>query len=472
MVYPHTIVLFLILSENLKKLMRTIFHCDINNCFASIEAAIRPELANLPIAVCGNPKERKGIVLAKSEAAKKCGVKTGETIWQAQQKCPNLKCVPPNYNTYIQYSRAFNKYYRTHTPIVEPFGLDECWLDMTGCIPSHETPVERANKIRDDIRRIFHVTISIGISFNKVFAKLGSDMKKPDAVTYIPQHNFQTLIWGLPVSSMLGVGPSTTTKLHQIGILTIGQLAASDQNFIQSMLGKNGKMLWNYANGNDDAPVLSEEHLPPRQSLGHGMTLPHNAHSSSELWPIIQILAERTAFELQQENLCAYGIAISIRDNELQTRQFQTQPGHALRTSTEIAQYALMLLSQHYPWQSPVRAFGIRTYQLKSRTQRQMTFNEYLQNQAQQAKTETIDRTIQTIQSRYSTHVLYRGYHDGQPQDAKSFFPTALRAHDYSASKSSSPKSSFSSSSSSGNRSSSASSPRAERSLSIPLRST
>jgi DNA polymerase-4 len=403
-------------------LMRAILHCDINNCFASIETAINPKLLGLPVAVCGNPLERRGIVLAKSEQAKKYGVKTGDTLWEARQKCKDIIFIPPHYDTYVQYSEAIQKYYAQFTPQIEPFGLDECWLDVS----HHPDPIQLAEQIRQDIRRIFHITVSIGVSFNKVFAKLGSDLKKPDAVTAIPAETYRHIIWGLPVSTLLGAGRATSENLRRIGICSIGQLASADRKMIRARLGKHGDKLWCAANGQDNSPVLPIHLREPRQSIGHGTTLPYDMHASHELWPTIQVLAERTAFGLHSEALSGLGIAIMVRDTTLCFRQYQTNLRQPIASSSTIAQYALMLLSQHYPWDFPIRAFSIRVFHLvPENTPRQLSLFDMSASKARQNVT---DRTLQAIQTRYGTQALYRGYQLGMPSCPKNTFPNACSA--------------------------------------------
>ena len=340
--------------------MRAILHCDINNCFASIETAINPKLLGLPVAVCGNPLERRGIVLAKSEQAKKYGIKTGDTLWEARQKCKDIIFIPPHYDTYVQYSEAIQKYYAQFTPQIEPFGLDECWLDVS----HHPDPIQLAEQIRQDIRRIFQITVSIGQK----------------------------------------------------------QL----QGFFTPRLGKHGDKLWCAANGQDNSPVLPIHLREPRQSIGHGTTLPYDVHASHELWPTIQVLAERTAFGLHSEALSGLGIAIMVRDTTLCFRQYQTNLRQPIASSSTIAQYALMLLSQHYPWDFPIRAFSVRVFHLvPENTPRQLSLFGMSESQARQNAT---DRTLQAIQTRYGPQALCRGYQLGMPSCPKNTFPNACSA--------------------------------------------
>ena len=236
---------------------RIVLHSDLNNCYASIECMLHPELKGKYIAVCGNTAERHGIVLAKNQLAKKCGIKTGDVIWEAKQKCPQLTIVPPHMDEYLKFSKIVREIYLRYSPEVEAFGIDESWIELTGShLLQHQTPLEIANEIRETVKSEVGLTVSIGVSFNKIFAKLGSDMKKPDAVTVITPESFRDQVWPLPVSDILYVGRATTEKLRRYGITTIGDLARSDMDFITRLLGKNGVSIWRYANGLDTSRVM------------------------------------------------------------------------------------------------------------------------------------------------------------------------------------------------------------------------
>jgi len=349
--------------------MRTILHCDINNCFASIETLRDQSLRNKPIAVCGNPAERRGIVLAKSEEAKKYGVKTGDALWEAKQKCPHIIFVEPHYDLYVQYSRLIRKYYESLTTRVEPLGLDECWLDLTG--DTHRlglTGLDLGNAIREHIKTTFGLTISVGVSFNKIFAKLGSDYKKPDAVTEFGYADFKRRVWPLEASSMFGVGHATTTKLSRFGIHTIGELAQCDKTFLRSLLGKNGHTLWLWANGLDQSEVCTPAELAPRKSVGHSTTLPRDLVSDNEVWQVLLRLATRVAETLRAENFIAHGIALGVRDSLLRFHQYfylMNQPTDLTQT---LAWFGFMIFKQRYAWQLPVHAIGITAVHLESRS--------------------------------------------------------------------------------------------------------
>ena len=245
---------------------RVIFHCDLNSFYASVELLDHPELRHLPVAVCGDPASRHGIILAKNEPAKKFGIKTAETIWQAKQKCPQLVLLPAHHDRYRTWSRKVNAVYEQYTDLVEPFGIDESWLDVTAS-KLFGSGTEIAEKIRNDIKSELGITVSIGVSFNKVFAKLGSDLKKPDAVTCIPKDRFKEIVWPLAASEMLGVGRATEKKLASCGIRTIGTLATWPVEFFEKKFGKNGVMLWMFANGLDESKVSATTASVPVKSV-------------------------------------------------------------------------------------------------------------------------------------------------------------------------------------------------------------
>lgn len=259
-------------------MLRSILHCDMNNFYASVECMLDPALKKYPIAVCGSVEERHGIVLAKNYKAKAFDVKTGDAVWQAKQKCKDLVVVPPHYEEYIKYSKLARSVYERYTDQVESYGMDECWLDISGTESLFGSPEKVANEIRETMKFELGLTISVGVSFNKIFAKLGSDMKKPDAVTVIPKDTFKEKIWGLPAADLLGVGRATQRVLDSYCIRTIGDLANTDPDFLRRRLGKNGVVLWNYANGNDLSLVAKKDFVSPIKSVGHGITTVADLH--------------------------------------------------------------------------------------------------------------------------------------------------------------------------------------------------
>lgn len=306
-------------------MLRSILHCDMNNFYASVECMLDPALKKYPIAVCGSVEERHGIVLAKNYKAKAFDVKTGDAVWQAKQKCKDLVVVPPHYEEYIKYSKLARSVYERYTDQVESYGMDECWLDISGTESLFGSPEKVANEIRETMKFELGLTISVGVSFNKIFAKLGSDMKKPDAVTVIPKDTFKEKIWGLPAADLLGVGRATQRVLDSYCIRTIGDLANTDPEFLRRRLGKNGVVLWNYANGNDLSLVAKKDFVSPIKSVGHGITTVADLEKPEQVWPVFLELTQDIGHKLRVHGLSAEGVAIHIRDNTLNTRQWQTK---------------------------------------------------------------------------------------------------------------------------------------------------
>ena len=343
---------------------RTILHVDMNNFYASVECLYRPEIRHLPVAVAGDPANRHGIILAKNMLAKKLGVKTGEAIWQAQLKAPNLVTVPPDFRKYLKFSRLARKILYDYTDQVEPFGIDENWIDVSGSAALFGDGSSIANSIRLRIREELGITVSIGVSFNKVFAKLGSDLKKPDAVTIIPKGRYKTIVWPLPVEDLLYVGKSTLKKLHNIGVMTIGNLATCDTEVLHSVLGKWGDVLWLFANGRDSSPVFKINESAAVKSIGNGTTCPRDLTDNEDVRLVFTVLAESIAARLRDYGLKAAGIQIHVRDNMLQSYSRQKKITKATYLSDDILQAAMELFTAGYSWIRPVRSLSMRAIDL------------------------------------------------------------------------------------------------------------
>lgn len=339
---------------------RVILHCDLNSFFASVELLDKPTLRDMPVAVCGDPKSRHGIILAKNEPAKKMGVKTAETLWQAQKKCPALVLLPPHHRLYEEYSRRVNEIYDRFTDLVEPFGIDESWLDVTGSLHLFGGDGEAlADRIRATIREETGLTVSVGVSFNKVFAKLGSDMKKPDATTVIPVEGWQSMVWPLPLGDMLFAGHTATETLRKYGVETVGQLAACDPALPEQLLGKMGLQLWQYANGMDKSPVKPRHAAEPVKSVGNGTTFPQNLVRWEQLRAGLLPLCDSVATRLRQQGLYAGGVSLSIKDASFKTvsRQIRLDaPTHLMR---DIHRTAMQLAGQLWKPPTPVRAMTV-----------------------------------------------------------------------------------------------------------------
>lgn len=304
---------------------RVILHADMNNCYASIETKLNPKLKGIPLAVCGRREDRHGIVLAKCQEAKVLGVKTGEAIWEAQLKCPDLLIVPPNYDEYLKHSRWARDIYYDYSNQVEPYGIDECWLDVSGSIHLFGKGKDIAEEIRSRIKKELGITVSIGVSFNKIFAKLGSDMKKPDAVTEIAREDFKEKIWNLPVEELLGVGKASKKKLNRLMIFTIGDLARGDPDLIRMKLGINGVYLWNYANGRDYSSVTDKDYRAPVKSVGRGITTTEDLENNLEVYRVFRELSFVVSKSLRSYGYLAGGIQISVKNNNLFSKQYQRQ---------------------------------------------------------------------------------------------------------------------------------------------------
>lgn len=385
-------------------MLRTILHSDMNSCYASIEAKLNPKLKNKAMAVCGDPKNRHGIILAKSQEAKIMGVKTGEAIWQAKIKCPNLILVPPHYEKYLEFSRKARKIYYSYTNRVEPFGLDECWLDVSESLKLFGSGEEIANEIRKRMKNELGITVSVGVSFNKVFAKLGSDLKKPDATSVIKRENFKEIIWPLDISSIIGIGKSTKRKLNGIGIYTLGELAKTDVKTVKGILGINGLYLWQYANGFDDRPVKDYSYKEVIKTIGNSSTLVEDLYTNEEVYNIFQILSLNVSKRLREANLSSMGIKIFIRDNNLLSYEFQAPISNPTQSSIILAEKAIDLFKKKYKWNFPIRALGLRVINLvddKIPTQTDI-FSDYKEI----VKKENLDKAIYNIRKKYNKDIL------------------------------------------------------------------
>ena len=344
---------------------RVILHCDLNCFYASVELLSHPELRQTPMAVCGDPSSRHGVILAKNEPAKRFGVQTAETIWQAKRKCPDLVLLPPHHDRYREYSRRVNAIYDTYTDLVEPFGIDESWLDVTHTLHLFGGDgAALADALRRRVREELGLTLSVGVSFNKVFAKLGSDYKKPDATTVISRENWRKTVWPLPVGALLYVGGAARKLLGGYGVSTIGQLAACPPEMLESLLGKMGRQLHEYANGLDRSPVRSRYDAEPVKSVGNGTTFPQNLTTRVQVQGGVAVLADSVATRLRRHGLYAGGRQVTLRDPQFRDRSRQCQlpgPTHLIRDLTETA---MALVDQLWRPPAPIRALTVTALHL------------------------------------------------------------------------------------------------------------
>ena len=388
-------------------MLRSILHCDMNNFYASVECMLDPSLKQYPIAVCGSVEERHGIVLAENYKAKAFDVKTGDAVWQVKQKCKDLVIVPPHYEEYIKYSKLARSVYERYTDQVEPYGMDECWLDITGTEGIFGSPEQVANEIRETIKFELGLTISVGVSFDKIFAKLGSDMKKPDAVTVIPKDSFKEKIWGLPATDLLGVGRATQRVLDSYCIHTIGDLAKADPEFLRRRLGKNGVALWNFANGNDLSLVTKTDFVSPVKSVGHGITTVADLEKPEQVWPVFLELTQDIGHKLRVHGLCAEGVAIHIRDNTLDTRQWQTKIALPTQSPMIIAKTAFLLFEKRYGWNNPIRSVTVQAINLVPQdTPRQISI---FMDAEKQDKLERVEKCVEEIRRRFGKDSIRNG---------------------------------------------------------------
>ena len=339
---------------------RVILHSDINSCYASIEHLHHPELDGKPLAVGGNPESRHGIVLTADYIAKKYGVKTGMALWQAKQLCPEITFVSPRMDLYLRFSRMAHEIYAEYTDLQEAYGIDESWLDVTASATIKGDGYSIAKEISNRVKSELGITVSIGVSFNKIFAKLGSDYKKPDAITTMYTDEFQTKAWNLPVGDLLYVGRSTNYKLAKIGIRTIGDLARTDEAILVSQLGKMGSVLWAFANGYDDSPVRKENTHAPIKSVGNSTTTHRDLLNDEDVKIIIYVLAESVAARLRENGFRCRVVEICIRDKDLFSFTRQKKIGNATNITEKIAVEAYKLFKESYDWRKPIRSVGVR----------------------------------------------------------------------------------------------------------------
>lgn len=387
---------------------RVILHSDLNNFYASVECVLNPELKDKYVAVCGNREDRHGIVLAKNMKAKLKGVKTGETIWEAERKCPGLMVVPPQYEWYVKYSKAVREIYYRYTDKSEPFGMDECWLDVTGSRRLFGDGERIAHMIREDVKRETGLTVSVGVSFNKIFAKLASDMKKPDAVSVIKRENFKEIVWPLPVGELLNVGRATEKKLNDRGIKTIGDLAGVDVRFVKSWLGKNGEMLHIYANGKESSPVCDYNYVYPAKSVGHGITCRENIKNDKDVKRIILDLTQSISHRLRGIGMLASGVALGIKSPSLMHREFCETLLEPTHNSREIAEKAYEIFKASHEWAGEVRAISVRAIHLvPDNIAKQISI---FKDSVRGEKIENIENAVEEIRSMYGkTAVTYGG---------------------------------------------------------------
>lgn len=347
---------------------RTILHSDMNNCYASIERKLNPSFVGKRLVVCGSARDRHSIVLAKSYEAKAFGVKTGDSLFEAKMKCPGLVAVKPHYDEYFKFSKLAHKIYYSYTNQVEPFGLDECWLDVTGSEKLFGSGETIAHEIKERIKKELGITVSIGVSYNKIFAKLGSDLKKPDAVTVISKNDFKEIVWPLSTDAIIGIGSKTKKKLMYMNINTLGELAKADANLLKRKLGIRGLYLWQYANGYDTSEVCDYYHRDKIKSISRGVTTKADLNSYDEVKKIFEELAIEVSKKLIEEDLKAGGVRITIRDKNLDYVSFQKVFTETSISALRLNDKAMELFKERYDFKEAIRSLTISAINLTRNT--------------------------------------------------------------------------------------------------------
>ena len=392
---------------------RHILHVDQNCFYASVEMQRHPELRDKPLAVCGSQEERHGIVLTANYLAKPYGVKTGMAIWQARQRCPNLVILPPDMDEYIRFSRMAREIYEDYTDQIEPFGLDESWLDVTGSVGLFGDPMSIAREISGRIKFELGITASIGVSDNKITAKLGSDYKKPDAITRIVADNYKEIAYPLPVEDLLYVGPATSRKLRAIGIRTIGRLAECPVDVLVRRLGKMGAVLHTFANGRDVSPVQRSDHIPNIKSVGNSATTPRDLETEADVKLMLYLLAESVCARMRELVSRCTVVEIYVRDTQLNSIVRQRKLQAPSCSSQELAETGLDIFRRNYRWDRPVRSIGLRGAGLVE-AQGTVQLSLYTEDQKRD-KWERIDTAVDHLRQRYGYMSVRRALMDSDP---------------------------------------------------------
>ena len=383
---------------------RQILLSDLNACYASIEVARRPELRGKPVAVCGSVEQRHGIILAKSEQAKRAGVKTGMARWQALQRCPGLITVPPNMDLYIRATNRVREIYSDYSDLRDDFSIDESWIDLTGtCLPGGEAAI--ADEIRERLKAETGLTASIGLSWNKIFAKLASDTAPPDAVSWITRDNVKETVWPLPVETLMGVGSATKRSLSGLGIGTIGELAATNPNTLKRVFGKIGLALYAFANGLDDSPVRREGTEPPVKSIGNSTTTVRDLVCDEDVRIVLTTLAESVGARLRKNKFKGFVLEVSLRATDLRWRNHQRKLERPTDITKEILDVGFALYNEVR--MLPLRSIGLRASMLvASDSPEQMDlFTDHKKLDAHRA----IDGAVDDIRRQYGYHSIRRG---------------------------------------------------------------
>lgn len=374
---------------------RVIFHCDANSFFASVEIAHNPSLKGMPVAVSGNPKTRTGIILTKNEVAKKYGVETGETIWMAKQKCPNLVCLAPHYDVYEEYSRQLRNIYERYTDKVECFGIDECWLDVTETVKFFGGKEAMANKIREEVKYRLGISISVGVSFGKLFAKLGSDLKKPDAVTIIGKENFKSLIYPLKITSIIGIGRRLNIRFNKIGVFKLGDIITIPDHILKKKFGIIGLNLKQKLLGYDMDEVKQFDDITPPKSVGNGTTTVSDIYSRPEVLDVVTKLCEEVSTRLRKQNFSANNISVTLKTANFKYFHDTLRMPFATNSCSDLKASCMQIIDSFWEYNFPLRAIRVCSYNLTNSNQCQLNmFDNFSQNSI-------LDLTIDKIRKKY-----------------------------------------------------------------------
>ncbi|MCQ2514515.1 MAG: DNA polymerase IV [Ruminococcus sp.] len=391
-----------VIDKNKIQNERTILHSDCNGFYASVECFHNPTIRNKPVAVSGDAENRHGIILAKNEIAKKYNIKTGEAIWQAKQKCPELVTVSAHFDLYKRFSKMARRIYSEYTNLVEPFGLDEAWLDVTNTFG--KSGIEIAEEIRERIKNELGITVSIGVSFNKIFAKFGSDYKKPDAITIINRSNYKSIVWNSPASDLLYVGRATNKKLRQLGIYTIGDIANTPVEQLRTNFGKWGDLIFAFANGYDSSPVMPIDYTEEVKSIGNSTTTPKDMETIEDVKIVLFVLCESVCRRLREQGFLTRTVSISIRDNELHTITRQSTLDSYSNITSQIADTALKLFKKSYKMNKPLRSIGVSLSDfIGDNIPHQISL---LQDEKNLIKSEQLDKTLDILKKRFGSYAV------------------------------------------------------------------
>lgn len=387
---------------------RTVLHCDCNSFFASVETVFNPSYANVPMAVCGSSEERHGIVLAKNELAKRFGVKTGEVIWQAKKKCPHLVIAQPHYREYEQFSRRIGEIFYKYTDLIEPFGIDESWLDVTASKNLFGDGKQIADALRERIYREVGITVSVGVSFNKVFAKLGSDYKKPDATTVISRENFKDIVYPLPVSALLFAGRSTTARLSRIGINTVGDIALAGRKAMTDALGKNGASLYDYATGAECSPVTPVNTEREIKSVGNGMTFRRDLLGIDDIRAAVWALSDTVSSRMRSYGVMCGTVSVAVRDTNLNTVSRRRKLRNPTCFCKDIASVSVDIIREFTDISKPIRSLTVTGMDICKADTVGVQQSFFSDESTRREKNEKLETAIDRIRARYGGDAVVR----------------------------------------------------------------